>query len=321
MAITKSVAVGGFVIGGLALGVIAALLFGGAQLFVHKLRVVVYFEHSVAGLAVGSPVTLRGVKVGTVQSMKVYLKLPELIPVIPVYLDIEPNMVSWTNGALRADAADVEHAVKEGLRAQLSSQSLVTGQLSINLDFYPDAQVKSIGTTGDVPEIPSIPSDLQHIKDEIADLKLPELADKARIALTGIDQIIGELKGKVGPVADSVLQTSDAARTTLETATDAVRQVQLDASHTLGDIDRLATDTQGQIASTSKEIKEVLTAVNLTMGKADTVIGSLNDMTGAHAPLRTGLEATIRDLAASAASLRDFSHELERKPNSILLGR
>jgi paraquat-inducible protein B len=314
MAISKSASVGGFVLGGIALGVIAILLFGSFRLFASKLRVVVFFDDSVAGLAVGAPVTLRGVKVGTVQSMKVYLKLPELVPVIPIYLDIEPDMVSWTNGVLRADAGDVERAVKAGLRAQLSTQSLVTGQLSINLDFHPDAPAKSPVTAGDAPEIPSIPSDLQHIKDQIADLRLPELAERARIALVGIDQVVGELKGKVGPLADSILQTADAARTTLETATDAVKHVQLDASHALGDIDQLAISAQGQVATTGKQMEDVLTGAKRT-------VDSLNDMTQDRAPFRTGLESTIRDLAAGAASLRNFSKELERKPSTLLLGR
>jgi paraquat-inducible protein B len=319
--VTKSAAVGGFVLGGLALAVAAILILGGHQLFVNKLRVVVFFNNSVAGLEVGAPVTLRGVKVGSVESMKIYLKLPELIPVIPVYLEIEPDKVSWTNGSLRAGAADVEQAVKAGLRAQLATQSLVTGQLSINLDFHPDAPAPSVGTGVDAPEIPSIPSDLQHFRDEITELKLPELADKARVALDAIDHIVGELNGRVGPLADSIRQTSDAARTTLETATGAVRQVQLDASRTLGDIDQLSTVTQGQVETAGKEIEAVLTALSGTIAKADVVVGSLNDMTAVRAPLRADLESTLRDLAASANSLRDFSRQIERNPSALLLGR
>src|ERR1700722_5683355 len=255
MALNKSTAVGAFILGGAALGVVAILAFGGTRLFTKSLRVVVFFQDSVAGLEVGAPVTLRGVKVGTERSRKVYLKLPELVPVIPVYLEIEPRKVSWTNGTLGVDKADVDLAVGAGLRAQLVQQSLVTGELEVNLDFHPDKPATLVGTGGDYPEIPTIPSDMQHIKDEIVDLKLPELAEKARTALTGIDQLVDELHGKLGPLADSVKQTSDTARTTLETTTQSVHQVQLDASHTLSDIDRLATTTQDQVGAVGKEIE------------------------------------------------------------------
>jgi len=321
MLLNKATAVGAFVIGGLALGVIVVVLLGGHKYFASKLSVVVFFQDSVAGLEVGAPVTLRGVKVGTVRSMKVYLKLPELVPVIPVYLDIEPGKVSWTNGSLGAGKADVDLAVQAGLRAQLSSQSLVTGQLSINLDFHPDKPAAVTGTATDAPEIPSIPSDLQHIKDEIADLKLPELADKARVALEGIDQIVTELNGKIGPLGDSLVRTSDTARLTLETTAASIAQIQRDASRTLDDIGRLAVAAQGQVGTTGKEIEVVLAGVNRTLAKADTVIGSLNDLTGPRAPMRADLEAAIRDLAASANSLRGFSREVDKNPGSILSGR
>jgi paraquat-inducible protein B len=119
----KATAVVAFVLGALALGVIAVVLFAGRSLFTTKLLVVAYFQNSVAGLAVGAPVTLRGVKVGTVKSMKVFLKLPDLVPIIPVYLEIQPSQVSWTNDPITADATDITVAVKAGLRAQLPSRN------------------------------------------------------------------------------------------------------------------------------------------------------------------------------------------------------
>jgi paraquat-inducible protein B len=252
--------------------------------------------------------------------MKVYLKLPELTPVIPVYLELDPGMVSWTNGMIRADAADVDIAVNAGLRAQLATQSLVTGQLAVNLDFHPEIPAHLNGT-GDVPEIPTIPSDLQHIKDEIADLKLVELAERARVALGGVNQVVAELSGKLGPMADSLRQTSDAARVTMETATDSLRQVQIDASRALGDIDRLATSTQSEVTNMGKEIDDVLKVANRAAVKAESAMGSVNDLVSPRAPLRGDLEAAVRDLSASANSLRNFSHELERNPSALLLGR
>jgi paraquat-inducible protein B len=133
-----------------------------------------------------------------------------------------------------------------GLPAKLATQNLVTGQVSVNLDFHPDPPATLIGA-GDAPEIPTISSDFQHIKNETADLKPPELAEKARTALSGINQIIGELSGKVGPMADSLRQTSDDARATLDTTTAAVRQLQSDASRTLDSADRLANTTEAQV--------------------------------------------------------------------------
>jgi paraquat-inducible protein B len=321
MPASKATAVGAFVLGALALGVIAVLLFSGRSLFTTKLRVVSYFQNSVAGLTVGAPVTLRGVKVGTVQSMKVFLKLPDLVPVIPVYMEIQPSQVSWTNDPLTGDSTDIGVAVRAGLRAQLATQSLVTGQVSVNLDFYPNTPPTLAGGGNGVPEIPTIPSDFQHIRDEIADLKLPDLAEKARTALDGLNQIIGELNGKVGPMADSLRQTSDDARTTLDTATAAVHQLQLDATQALKSMDRLATTTEAQVTTTGKDIDQAVATVNRAAGQAAKVMDDLHDITSARSPMRGDLEAAVRDLAASAASLRNFSRDVERHPNDLLLGR
>ncbi len=321
MTLGKSTAVGAFVLGAMGLGVAAILLFGGLRLFTDTLRVVVFFQDSVAGLTVGAPVTLRGVKVGTVRDMKVYVRLPELTPVIPVYLEIEPGQVSWNKGSLGTGSADFELAVKAGLRAQLATQSLVTGQLAVNLDFHPDTPVRLTGLAREVPEIPSIPSDLEHIKNQIADLNLPDLAEKARLALTGIQTIVGELSGTIAPLAGSAQQTTDAARVALEASTAAIRQVQADASRTLGSIDRLANATQAQIAVTGRDMTKVLTSATRATERAEILIGALNAMTGPRAPIREDLEAAIRDLAASAGALRSFTRELERNPAAALMGR
>jgi paraquat-inducible protein B len=320
-ATSKATAVGAFVLGGLALCVVAILLFGGASLFTTKLRVVVFFQDSVAGLTVGAPVTLKGVQVGTVRAMKIYIKLPELRPVIPVYLEIEPGRVSWSRYSPDASAVDLETAVKAGLRAQLATQSLVTGQVAVNLDFFPNTPANIVGGDSSVPEIPSIQSDIQHFKDEIKDLNLPDLTEKARGALMALNRIIAELQGKVGPVVDSIQQTSDTARASLETVSAAVKQLQGDASRTLGSIDRLATTTQGQVQASGKDIERSLASVRRAADDADKVVNSLNEMTAARSPLRDDLASALRDLAASASSLRDFSHDLERNPNHLLLGR
>lgn len=320
MAIGKSTAVGAFVFGALALGVISIVMFAGSSLFTPRLRVVAFFQNSVAGLTVGSPVTLRGVRIGSVENLKVYLKLPDMVPVIRVYLDIQPGQVSWTGGTSGTDLTDLELAVKSGLRAQLSTQSLVTGQVNVSLDFHPETPATLVGGGGAV-EIPTIPSDFQRIKDEIAELKLADLVEKARTALTGINEVVGELNGKLGPLADSLRQTSDDARTTLDTTSEAVRQLQRDASQTLDAVDHLTKATATQVLTSGKKIDRLAATAERAASQADKLVSSLNDLTAPRSPLRDNLEATLRDLSASASSLRNFSRDVERNPSLILLGR
>ena len=320
-AIRKATSVGAFVLGGLVLCVIGILLFGGTRLLEPKLRVVVYFQDSVAGLAVGAPVTLRGVQIGTVSSMRVYIKLPELVPVIPVYLNIDPNRVSWSKTSAEATTNDLALAIRAGLRAQLETQSLVTGQASVNLDFHPDTPANMVSADAGVPEIPSIPSDFQHIKDQIADLNLKDLTEKARSALVNINAVAAELNGKLGPTVDSLKQTADTAQIALDTMNVALRQVQGDASHTMNSINDLAVATQNQVKTSGKSVDETLADVRQVADQANKLLGSLNDVTAAHGQVRSDLASTMRDLAAAASSLRGFSHDIESHPSDLLLGR
>jgi paraquat-inducible protein B len=168
MAAAKPAIVGAFVLGGLALGVVAVLLFGGMQLFSTSVKAMVVFQGSVAGLVVGAPVTFRGVKVGTVQGLKVQINVPDLKPLIPVFLDLDPEQISWTNGTAQIAGGDLKGAVNAGLRAQLILQSLVTGQLEVDLDFHPGTPALLVGAPDGFLEIPTIPSDLQQLKDQFA---------------------------------------------------------------------------------------------------------------------------------------------------------
>ena len=319
MAAAKPAAVGGFVLGGLALGVVAILLFGGMRLFSTTIRAMVVFQGSVAGLEVGAPVTFRGVKVGTVQGLKVQINVPDLKPLIPVFLDLEPEQIAWTNGSTQTASGDMQGAVAAGLRAQLSLQSLVTGQLNVDLDFHPGTTALLVGAPDGVLEIPTIPSDLQQLKDQFAAMNLPDLADRTRAALTSMQHVLTELGDRIGPLADSLDQTAGSARTTLETTTAAVQKIQADATTTLKNIDRLAVASRQQVTTNGKDLDALLRSAGQTTTEADRLLASLNDMTSPHSPMRGDLEASLRDLATSADSLRSFTRDLERNPAGTIL--
>jgi len=321
MAAAKPAVVGGFVLGGLALGVVAILLLGGMHLFATSVRVMVVFQGSVAGLVVGAPVTFRGVKVGTVQDLTVQINVPDLKPRIPVILDLDPKQIAWTNGAVQSTKGDLTAAIDAGLRAQLSLQSLVTGQLDVDLDFHPGTPALLVGAPEGVLEIPTIASDLQQLKDQFAQMNLPDLAERTRAALTSMQHVLADLDNRIGPLADSLDRTAGSAQATLEATTAAVHQIQLDASATLKNIDQLAIASRQQVTTNGKDLDALLRSAGQTTAEADKLVASLNDITSARSPMRGDLEASLRDLAASADSLRTFTHDLERNPAGTILRR
>jgi len=302
MSTAKPAIVGGFVLSGLALGVGAILLFGGTHVLSRTVHAVVYFQASVAGLDVGAPVTFRGVRVGSVTSIAINLNMNDLTARIPVYLDVNPKQIFLQNGGSEQSDADFGRLLKAGLRAQLNMQSVITGQLRVDLDLLPGTPAAETGDT-DLPEIPSIPSKLQTLEDEIAELPLKQIGENAQQTLVAVQHLVEELDAKAGPLADSLTNTSDAAHATLE------------------DIDRLAVAGKQQLAVSGEQLGRVLASSDRTVHAAEKLVGSLDELTAPDSAMRGDLRAAIRDLAASASSLRGFSHEIERDPSVILSGR
>ena len=148
--------IGAFVVGAAALLMVALLVWGGTGLFRTRLDYVLFFDAAVTGLNKGAPVLARGVKVGEVTDVQ----LRWGTPVIAVYIALEPQALKGTAEAGPARA--IERAVREdGLRAQLRMQSFVTGVLYVALDVRPDTSIVLRGLDQRVPELPTIPTDLE----------------------------------------------------------------------------------------------------------------------------------------------------------------
>jgi paraquat-inducible protein B len=299
--------VGSFILGAVALGVIAILAFGGLHLFAKNLRLVVVFKDSIAGLEVGAPVTFRGMPIGRVEGMRLHIDVKSQTSWIPVYLEVNLDRISWSGGP-GGHRADLQQAVDAGLRAQLVSQGLVSGEESVNLDYHPDTPALMAGHPEDAFEIPTIPSELQDLKDELRKLDLPAIGMKTQQVLARMQHVLDQLDSRIGPLADGL-------KATLATTADAVRRLQADSTRTLADIDRLANESRHQIATNGDDLDQLLKTAEQTTTRADELVASLNDMSSP----RGDLQASLRDLAASASSLRSLTHDLERNPLGTLL--
>ena len=303
----KPVLVGGFILGALALGVLAILTFGSLNLFAKDLRVVVVFKDSIAGLEVGAPVTFRGMRIGRVEGMRLHVDVKHQTSWIPVYLEVNLDRISWTGGS-GGNRADLQAAVEAGLRAQLVSQGLVSAEASVNLDYHPDTPALLAGHPEDAFEIPTIPSDIQVLKDQLRKLDLPAIGMQTQQVLARMRHVLDDLDSRIGPLADGL-------QATLSTTADAVRRLQADSTRTLADIDRLANESRRQIATNGDDLDQLLKTAEQTTTRADDLVAALNDMSSP----RGDLQASLRDLAASASSLRNLTHDLERNPLGTLL--
>jgi paraquat-inducible protein B len=307
MTAAKPALVGAFVLSGVALAVIAVVLIAGSQIFTRHIHAVTYFTGSVAGLDVGAPVMFRGVKVGQVTHIRLHIDLNDGSAKIPVDLELDPSLVTLSGDGARSDKSVSQRLRKAGLQSQLIMQSFVTGQLSVELDLVPGNHPTTLGGDVNGDEIPSSPSKLQTLESEIADLPLKKIAEDADRTLNALQNVADQLGPRVGPMVDSLHRTSEAAHDTLNVAKVAV-----------GHVDGLAVEGKKQVTVNGEELQRLLTSSDKTVHDADALVVSLHEMTGPNSRMRDDLESATRDLAASASSLRGFSHEIERNPSDLI---
>ncbi len=311
--------VGGFILGALALVVGGILLFGGLRWFARTVRLVVFFNESVANLDVGSPVTFHGVRIGSVESIALHFSADTMTAQTPVYLRIETNRVIWEGKPI--SASDNERLVRAGLRAQLALQSFITGQQRVDLELRPGTPARRIGAINSVPEIPTLPSDIGQLRNQLTGLQLRDLVDTAQKTLGSLNRLANHFDAAIDPLTERAQRTADTATYTLETAGTAIRSVQSNASAALHELDSLLVDIHRQLDGHGGELSRTLDATDRTVHQAEKLLDSLNGLAEPRSELRGDLEATVRDLAASASSLRDFAETLERNPNALIMGR
>lgn len=94
----------------------------------------------------------------------------------------------------------------------------------------------------------------------------------------------------------------------------------IDAAHVaVGHIDGLALEGKQQLTVDGAELTRLLASSDHTVRDADALVASLNEMTAPNSRICDDLQASARDLAASASSLRTFSHEIERNPSNLII--
>ena len=222
--------IGAFVFGAVALTFASIIAFGGLQFLSPKGRFILFFDGSLSGLNVGAPVTFRGVQVGSVSSIVVDYDIAAQQLHIPVTIEIEGDRFQVVHGE-RNPGKNLTALIERGLRGQLETVSLVTGQTSINLDFHPDTPVRLVGSDSKLFQIPTIPTtfallqaNVTSVLGKISKLPLEKLTDEllgtiqsANQAMKDADGLVTNLNSQVKPLSDSALGTSEQAKSLLTT--------------------------------------------------------------------------------------------------------
>lgn len=193
---------------------------------------VVNFSESVRGLTRGAPVEFRGIKVGQVEDFNLEFHPSTLEGKIPVLIAVEPERFTIIGSQKETTDRIVEKLVARGLRAQLKMGSLLTGSLIVDLAFHPGMPPKPMGHHGAYPELPSTPSSLGALVENLSKFaerlqKLPmeQMVEEIRASLPILKATLQETQALVtrlgketAPQAQATLRQAQATMATLEKA-------------------------------------------------------------------------------------------------------
>ena len=261
--------------------------------YARKQRWQLHFDGSVRGLKIGAPVELRGIRIGQVVDINLEFDYQKGLFRIPVLIEIEPDRLSAT-GDVPEDSERhkiMDYLVAKGLRAQLQTGSLITGQLLVGMDMHPEAPPARIDWQGKYPELPTVPASLEQITDNIT--RFVAKLDKLPLEQIGAD--LQQTIHGASKLVDSpeLLQ----AVANLNASLEQLRMLVSD----------LRTTVTPEISATLEQAQKSLAAAEKTLG------------TDSALPVK--MKSALDEISAAARSLRLLLDYLERHPESLLQGK
>lgn len=314
----SSTGIGIFVVGGLALIITAMVLLSSGRLFRKEHKFVCFFKGSLNGLKVGAPVKVRGVQIGSV--VQILLRLPPsdgtlkqtaLITSLPVMIDVDESQLKRQGGGGQAlQPAELQTLINSGLRAQLSTESLLTGLLYVDLDLHPGTPLNLalVPGTGKYPEIPTIPTDLEQVQ---------ETAMRALAKLDKVDfeALIKSITGAASS-ADRLLSSPD-----LKAAVFSLKET---AVH----LNEAVIEIKQQVAMFDDRTDPLIASMKKTSDDADATVlqakATMADLQGAITPdsaLRYRLDTTLDNMSEASSAIRQLADYLNRNPSALVRGR
>ncbi len=313
--------IGIFVVGAIALVVVAVVAFGSGRFFTKKNRYVAFFEDSVFGLNSGAPVVCRGVKVGTVTDIKLLSDEAEKKIYIGVLFEVEPK---WFHVRGKQPIFDnpndrLEALIKFGLRMHLEQQSFITRQMMLVLDFDPDTPVKLVGLETKYPEIPTIKTGLQALMETVENLPLQEMVNSMRDALKGIEQAVHS--PDIAASLKALKGTLQNAEELMDKANREFGPLAKELNGTLTDGRHLLNNLDAQVDPLATGVAETLEAARLAAEHAEKTLASIEATTREDSPLIEEMTDAMREMSAALRSLRILATYLEQHPESLLRGK
>jgi paraquat-inducible protein B len=262
----------------------------------------IYFDGSVRGLAVGAPLEFQGIQIGVVTSINLELDPIRGTSRVAVGVEVQPERVLPKEQFPNATPLGAARAlVAHGMRAQLLTGNLLTGQQVVSLAFVPDAPPATVTVVNGVAVLPSISGGFDNITSGVS-----QIIDKLnRLPLS---QIAQNLNGTLQSVHD--IASGPELRQTLQSMATAMASV-----------NDLVAKLNAGTTPVLKRLPEIAQALQATVDHANRLIGSADSGYGDHSQFRRDLERLLSQVSDTARSVRILADYLDQHPEALIRGR
>jgi paraquat-inducible protein B len=267
-----------------------------------RVKYLAYFEGSVSGLSVGAPVTFQGLRVGEVTGVQLEYDAASDMLRVPVHFEVQPERIADVRLAeARSPLENARMLVARGLRAQLQSANMLTGQMQIALEMVPDAAPAELSVEGDMLVVPTVPGQIAgamaaatQLLAKIEKMPFDRIGESLETTLQGVSQTVNSPELK---------QSLAALRATLQSTQDMMKRLDQGMAPALQQLPAIATNLQG------------------TLTQANRLLASTDRGYGDGSRFNRDLERLMLQLNDAARSLRTLTDLLNRHPEALIRGR
>jgi paraquat-inducible protein B len=310
-----TVAIGAFIVGALLIAISLVIFLLGSQ-FGDKEKVVMVFDGSVKGLNIGAPLALRGVQVGQVTDIEIILDEDNVELIMVVEADFNSNNIRQ-RGSTGRDLT--EELFERGLRAQLNTQSLLTGLLFIQLDFHPGSKLILADIDSPYLQFPTVPTDLERITKTLGNIDISKLTKDLENVANGINAFVGSEEFKAMPAT---------IKTTLDSLTGLSNQLQQQLATTAPKLDKVLDGAATTVAIANTELpilstmaRDNLKVLNTAIAAFENTLEGLDGLVAYDSATMYQLNQALRELSLAGKAVQELADTLEQQPESMIRGK
>jgi paraquat-inducible protein B len=290
--------------------------------YARKSQWLLHFDGSVRGLKEGAPVEMQGIRIGQVLDINLEFDVAKEAFSIPVLIETEPDRIQ-ASGQLPEGAENqrvMDYLVSKGLRAQLKTGSLITGQLLVGIDMHPEAPPAKINWEGRYPEFPTVPTTMDEITTNLTQLlkkleKLPieQIGSDLRETVSGAKRLINsaELQNSITALNETLNQAQKFAAGLNTAIAPELKSAVSNLNSILKDARKLAKNLDSSVAPQLDD----------TLRQAQSTLKTIGSSLGKDSPLYYELKKVLKDLGDAAGSIRVLADYLERHPDALIYGK